>query len=237
MDFEDLAEEFEEAMKVISLETGRRVLKLNNSKKEFSELFKKIAKNATPVSGVAFKCKMFKGIKHKFTANLNINTNFPFSVEGCKKSAGRFHLKNDCPTLYFASSPDVVTAELGGKDLDLPTTTWPIDIKIQNCLNITSESLARESRIFLPLAMKFEWKEFNDVVSIKSYSQRLGRKIAHSGYEGMLVPSARKENGQILVVFPENLIAGSSLRLYGDPARIEKEERILVVNQSVIGTK
>lgn len=202
--------------------------------KKIQKMFEAVSLIASPKESVGFSRKVLKAIKHRFTSNKKISDNKPISTEGSRLFSGRFHFKGTHQTLYFAESSITMDAEIKLDEIQMPYSIWPVDINLQNCVDLSNPvAVFQDHYIWLPWILNYEWKLFNDVFLLNSYSQMIGSKLYAQGYEGILVPSARCQSGLNVVVFPENLRRGSSISLHGDAKDLREKNRILLKNQSI----
>ncbi|MDD9951804.1 MAG: RES family NAD+ phosphorylase [Zetaproteobacteria bacterium] len=177
-----------------------------------------------------------RGVKAQYLNHRKSSANRPLAYDGSIIYPGRFHLQGQ-PTLYFASRAKTVIDELKMEDgLYPPTTLMEFHVQLQRVLHLDTEERMRSTKISRDLCEE-EWKYMNDLLGIHAYPQLLSDQFVQLGYEGVLVRSTRSRCDLCLVVFVNNLLKGSSIRLVGNPEKLKRDNKILKQNQKLLGFK
>ncbi len=231
-----------ETMKIVDFAKFKNTKKFEYERKRIRGVVRRLVKEAKWSPGVAFDKNVYKAIKAEYSQNNDLSRNTPLTTIGSIKHSGRFHRKkisHTChnPALYLGSAFETVGAEAKIDSLTAPTTIWPIHAKLQCCLDLLTKTKALENLIFFEGLLNLEWKHFNDIGKIPSYSQLIGLEAFKRKYEAILIPSARTPIGFNIVVFPENLRLGSYVSLSGDSQELEDKNKILKKNQRIDGKK
>jgi RES domain-containing protein len=149
----------------------------------------------------------------------------PLSIEGSLKSNGRFHERGQ-ETIYLASTPDTVTRELQFEINKNATALFAISVKLQAILDLSIPSSLDQYKIDQSL-FQWSWKSFNNL-EVKYYTQYLSDYLRTLPLEGFLYESTKHPNQKCLCLFPNKLLRGSSLKVTGKYADIEKKDMTLI---------
>lgn len=157
----------------------------------------------------------WQGTTYRF-ASLNYSDRNRFTDgEGARRSGGRFTPIGAQRTLYLSLDRATATAELDSwyAYYNVPDTAFQprvlaaVAVSVGLILDIsTPETLAEmglNSAHFLE-----EWRPISDGGAVASV-QTLGRLVYEAGFEGICFPSARRESGSNLALFPDNYRDGS----------------------------
>jgi RES domain-containing protein len=135
------------------------------------------------------------------------------STKGSELHGGRYNPKGAFGALYCGETPAVCSAEIrkvtAGRILN-PLVLASVRVELQRVLDLTDHAILqrlglRPEDLVLP-----NWAE----------TQELGRLARAAGFEALLAPSAAA-TGRNLVIFPDHLEPGSSVRLLGvEPVKL-----------------
>ena len=139
---------------------------------------------------------------------------------GGYKCSGRWNLKEQFHCTYMSRSPETALEEVLApsrrKNLSdansLPRVLVCISVKLNVLLDLTDGNLRKKLRVSRKRMIEERWwsRNFNQQEAI---TQAVGRAAFAQHYEGMIVPSAADPHGSNVIVYPENLIASSELRV------------------------
>lgn len=113
---------------------------------------------------------------------------------------------------------DGLAAVLG--KITMPDRARALQKKLQ--IPATQLFMMRKGAQFWDAAVKQNWRVQPVQFGLPSQSQLLADLIRRAGYEAILYPSS-KASGQCLAVFPENLLAGSLIKLDDKPPTDDTE--------------
>jgi len=91
-----------------------------------------------------------------------------------------------------------------------PRVMAGIRLKLSHLLDLTDAKIRRRLDLRLDELMQEDWHGIQSGGD-ESWTQAIGRGCRAAGFEGLLAPSARNRDGKNVVIFPENLHAGSSV--------------------------
>ena len=86
------------------------------------------------------------------------------------------------------------------------------EIHLECLLDLTDSNIRRVIGFRLDELIDEDWKTIQ-ALGDESWTQAIGRGCKKAGFEGLIVPSARRSKGRNLVVFPEQLRRGSHVKL------------------------
>ena len=134
-------------------------------------------------------------------------------------------------TLYLAQSPEVALLEtenlygtLGNTLANLSAVTlFDVEVRLHRLVDLTDDAVQAALQTSAQ-ELTGNWKVYGIAAALTLMSavrpaaptQQLGAALFASGVEGFLTPSAKHPLAKSLVIFPENLQAGSFVR-HTDP--------------------
>ena len=137
-----------------------------------------------------------------------------------QKSGGRWNPKESFAALYTSLGPETALAEVKAHyeyyELDFadatPTVLSSLDVDLHHVLDIMEGQVRTSLRLSLKRMKDEDWRKLNRDGEI-SLTQALGWKLKEAGFEAILVPSFAYLNSRNLVIFPDNLRAGSTVSI------------------------
>jgi len=148
---------------------------------------------------------------------------------GTGNSDARYSLEG-IRSLYLAEWEQAVMFErrLTGLKASPPHVHFWIEVKLNNILDLTSERTLRESGIEAEKdLLLMEWESIQDICKENAFTQLLGARVYELGYEGISFWSVRHPETKNIVVFPDNLSAGSLVEVF-DPTGEYSNNRISI---------
>lgn len=94
----------------------------------------------------------------------------------------------------------------------MPRTFVAIEIRLHSVLDVRAGLVRQRLRISLKRILTVDWRKEMSA-GLEPLTQTIGRAAAATGLEGLIVPSAADSKGHNLLVFPENLRPGSTMRM------------------------
>jgi RES domain-containing protein len=85
-----------------------------------------------------------------------------------------------------------------------------VKLTLQKVLDLTEPMILRRLGVTRELLTHEDWRAIQDAGG-ESRTQVIGRAAFHAGFEGLIVPSARWETGNNVVIFPDKLLRNSSI--------------------------
>ena len=182
---------------------------------EVRELFRAIADLRT--SAVAFQDVVFRSVAMRYATT----THFLSGV-GAAKSGGRWNPKG-MEALYASLDQVTATKEAYQNFTHYgwalakvrPRVIAGVEVQLQAVLDLTVPRHLRKLGFTLRDLTTEDWRSIQ-ASGEESWTQAIGRGSRASGFEAMLVPSARHRQGRNIVIFPDQLQKRSSLKLLGD---------------------
>lgn len=142
-----------------------------------------------------------------------------FSGKGAARTGGRWD-RVGIEAVY--ASLDVVTATKEAYQnvifykLPLssirPRVMAGAEVVLSKVLDVTKASIRRKLGFSREELVNEDWRG-TQAGGDESWTQAIGRGCFRSGFDGILVPSARNPNGKNIVLFPKNFTAASKLRI------------------------
>jgi RES domain-containing protein len=172
-----------------------------------------------PLEGVAFRLIL---ARHAATALSSI---------GSLRIGGRYNRRGRFEVLYLASSPVTALREVealvetadglcGVKGP--PRILLSVEYRLQSVVDLTDQSVQGILGTTLD-ELCAPWRPLNAAGQVAP-TQLLGEVIRDDGsIEALRVPSARDPSTDNLVIFPDRLCAGSSLRVFDDSGLIDAQ--------------
>ncbi|MCE2800586.1 MAG: RES domain-containing protein [Planctomycetaceae bacterium] len=166
------------------------------------------------VRAIGFSGVLVRSVGSKYAKQ----TDF-FSGKGAAKTGGRWN-RVGLEAVY--ASLDVMTATKEAYQnfivykLPLssirPRVMAGADVVLNKILDITNPSIRRVLGFSLEELVNEDWRGIQ-TGGDESWTQAIGRGCVRSGFEGILVPSARNARGKNMVLFPQNFTAACKLQI------------------------
>lgn len=179
-----------------------------------AELFARVSKSLD--HAISLRCTIVRSVGTRYASELGF-----LSGEGAAKMGGRWNPRG-IRAVY--GSLDVITAtcEAYQNFVDygfplsnvLPRVMAGAEADLQAVLDLTKTVQRRKLGVPLRDLVNDDWHKCQ-AEGKDSTTQIIARACHFLKLEGLLVPSARRKGGQNLVIFPDRLLPGSSLKLLG----------------------
>lgn len=101
----------------------------------------------------------------------------------------------------------------------MPRTFVAVETRLKAVIDLRSGSVRRRLQFSLARTLDVDWRK-EVRAGREPITQSIGRAAAEVGVEAMIVPSAADPKGRNLLVFPENLEPGSTIRVL-NPDRLD----------------
>ena len=178
-------------------------MRLHLQRDEFLTRVLDLSQNwATPVDSV-----LFRFIDPRFSTAAEI-----ISGEGGHWASGRWNLKGAMRVAYTATEPETALAECLAHaryyklplSTALPRVLVSLVLSATNVLDLGNANLRRGLRISLDEIIATDWRRENRRLR-EAVTQAWGAAFGAAGVEAIIAPSAAREGGSNVIVFPENL--------------------------------
>jgi RES domain-containing protein len=158
-----------------------------------------------------FDGDLFRFIHPKFSKAADI-----VSGVGALHAAGRWNLPGASRLSYTALAPQTALAEALAHvnyyrlpvAQALPRVLVALRLKAKRVLDLRDGKARQALVLSQDTIRKLDWRAENQHGS-EAMTQAWGRALADVGFEAVIVPSAAEAGGANVLVFPENLLAGS----------------------------
>lgn len=135
---------------------------------------------------------------------------------GALHANGRWNLKGTARLSYTALMPQTALAEALAhvdyyglpRSKALPRVLVALSIKVQRVLDLRNGHVRKALILSEDTIRKLDWRAENQN-GHEAITQSWGHAFANAGFEAVIVPSAADANGSNVLIFPENLQAGS----------------------------
>lgn len=144
-----------------------------------------------------------------------------YSGTGAAKTGGRWNRKG-LEAIY--TSLDVETATLEAyqdfiyRGFPLTTITPRVTagakVKLSKVLDLTDSKVLKSIGFTKKELIEEDWRAIQKAGD-ESWTQAIGRGAYLAGFEGLIVPSARKDDGKNIVIFPKRLAKTSKIDILG----------------------
>lgn len=139
---------------------------------------------------------------------------------GSYKYGARYNATGSFKAAYHSLTKATAVAESDAnaahygleRDKLRPRLLVAVECRLQRVLDLTDARVRRSLGVNLEVLRKENWRELRDT-RLESRTQALGRAAFDLHAEGMLAPSACAKNGVNLVLFPENILVDSLVRI------------------------
>ena len=131
--------------------------------------------------------------------------------QGSYLNGGRWNAIGSFRAVYGSTS-DVVAVEESRANADYAGIPFPvrtarllvtIELDLRKVLDLTHSQTVEMMKVSADELRSEDWRKVQDQ-GVESFTQALGRAAFDVGLNGMLVPSAKVQNGINVVYFPEN---------------------------------
>jgi RES domain-containing protein len=158
----------------------------------------------------------FEGELFRFINPAHAKATDIVSGAGARFAAGRWNLPRAEPLSYTALRPETALAEALAHvnyyrlpvARALPRVLVALHLKAQRALDLRTGKLRQALRFSEAVMRSADWRADNQR-GREATTQAWGRAIARAGFEALIVPSAADAAGGNVLVFPQNLQAGS----------------------------
>jgi len=144
-----------------------------------------------------------------------------YSGAGAAKTGGRWNPKG-LEAIY--TSLDVETAKLEAYQDFIyrgflltaitPRVTAGAKVKLSKVLDLTDVKVLKKIGFTKKELILEDWRAIQKARD-ESWTQAIGRGVYVAGFEGLIVPSARKDDGKNIVSFPKRLAKTSKIDILG----------------------
>jgi RES domain-containing protein len=157
----------------------------------------------------------WQGTTYRFASRSYSDRDHFVDGEGARRNGGRFTPIGAHRALYLALDLATATAELDSwyAYYQVPATAFQprvlaaVAVSVGLLLDLAAPETLAELGITAAHVAE-EWRPISDTGGVAP-SQAFGRLVYESGYEGIRFPSARRDNGVNLALFPDNYRPGS----------------------------
>lgn len=159
----------------------------------------------------------FDGSMYRFINPVYSNAADIVSGAGALYASGRWHLKGMARLSYAALAPETALAEVLAHvryyalpvTQAMPTVLVALRLKVRRVLDLRDGDVRRHLRLSETTIRTLDWRAENQRKG-EAISQAWGRAIAMAGFEAVITPSSADRSGANVLIFPENLLPGSS---------------------------
>lgn len=157
----------------------------------------------------------WQGTTYRFASRHHASRDRFTDGEGARRSGGRFTPIGAQRTLYLSLDRATATAELDSwyAYYSVPDTAFQprvlaaVAVSVGLLLDLSAPETLAELGL-TPAHVVEEWRPTSDDGGVAPV-QTLGRLVYEAGFEGIHFPSARREHGGNLALFPDNFRAES----------------------------
>ncbi|QDT80941.1 RES domain protein [Gimesia maris] len=96
-----------------------------------------------------------------------------------------------------------------------PRVIAGFEFKVKSLLDLTDASIRRKLGFSLTELLEEDWQAIQDQGE-ESWTQAIGRGAYRSGFQGLLVQSARDRQGQNVVIYPDSIVSPSYIKLIAE---------------------
>jgi RES domain-containing protein len=141
-----------------------------------------------------------------------------FTGKGALHAHGRWLMQGVGLATYTALEPETALAEslASARYYGFPlSSATPLvlvsaQVRLSKVVDLRDGGTRRCLRVSAKTLLECDWRAENKDDQ-EAITQAIGRAAGTCGFEGMLVPSAARSGGANLIVFPGQLLAGSSI--------------------------
>lgn len=159
----------------------------------------------------------FVGVGYRSSTPKYANETDLLTGEGSKRNGGRWNPAG-IPVVYLSLTPETAMAETFAHhryygipvEDAMPRTFVAVDVNLQSVLDLRDGKLRRRLQVSEERLLTVDWrKELR--AGCQPLTQKIGVVAREVCLEGLIVPSAVDSDGHNLLVFPDNLQAGSDI--------------------------
>lgn len=184
---------------------------MTKESEDVQDLFDRIA--ACKKRAVAFNATGFRSVGTRYANETDL-----LSGLGAAGSGGRWN-RRGLVAIYASLDPVTAVKESYQEFLEagfLPQTIRPrvlvgLTIQLSHVLDLTDSRVRRSLGFTVNDLVTEDWSAIQESGQ-EAWTQALARGAATAGFEAIVVPSARHPGGKNVVVFPQNLSAGSTVQ-------------------------
>jgi RES domain-containing protein len=145
----------------------------------------------------------------------------PLSAIGSIASGGRYNTRSDFEALYLADRPDNSLREVrmlrddAGFPIAVPAAPriiFTVDVRLQRVVDLTDDSVCALFGVSFDELIA-PWRLIVALGRVPT-THALGAAARNVGVEALIVPSAQHPGSRNLVVMPDRLLLGSSVRIH-----------------------
>lgn len=165
------------------------------------------------------KAGRFDGVIVRSVATRYANKNDFFSGTGAAKTGGRW---NPVGLQSIYASLDIITAtEEAYQNFNSfgfpltaiqPRVTAGAKASLNTVLDLTETKIRRMLGFSRTALIKEDWKAIQNAGN-ESWTQTIGRGCFAAGFEGLIAPSARRNTGKNIVIFPQNIVKPEQIEI------------------------
>lgn len=182
---------------------------------EVLELFEAIANHYPAAVG-------FDGVIVRCVAARYAGKNDFFSGIGAAKAGGRWN-RVGIEAVYASLEIDTAHAEafqafafralpLSGM---LPRVTAGAEVSLTKVFDLTHLRVRKALGFTLQDLTDEDWRSLQKA-GVESWTQAIGRGCHRTGFEGLIVPSARRRRGKNIVLFPDKVAKTGKIKILGE---------------------
>lgn len=164
-----------------------------------------------------FKAVVFRAASPAYAKSADLVTG-----RGALTHPGRWNQAGLARVVYASLEPETALAESLSHhryyqipvDEALPKVIASIEVSLRRVLDLHEQAVLRALKLRLGSLTREDWRRASASGRLPA-SHAVGAAAFAAGLEGLIVPSAAREGSANLVVFPDNLAAGSGLAARG----------------------
>ena len=168
---------------------------------------------------VEIRPEQFQGIVYRSASPRYASEHDLLSGVGASKGGGRWN-RVGAAAVYCSMTPEAALAETlaiqryyGWPDHGaLPRIFVAIEVDLACVLDLTAGLVRRKLRISETRMLEADWRA-EMAVGAEPLTHKIGQAAIEAGFEAIKVSSATDQRGPNLVVFPQNVLSTSRLRL------------------------
>jgi RES domain-containing protein len=139
---------------------------------------------------------------------------------GSKSVGARWNPPRSFPAVYVSLDPHTALDEVLAHfrhygfpiESAMPRVTVAVRVEIARVLNLNDGATRSALRVSAHRMLREPWRE-EQAAGREALTQALGRLAHELGWEALVVPSAARSGGLNLILFPDNLVRGSTLEI------------------------
>jgi RES domain-containing protein len=163
----------------------------------------------------AFAAELYRFIDPRFSRAADI-----VSGAGARQASGRWHLKGASRVSYTAMEPETALAEALATpryynlplSTALPRVLVSLRLKAGRVLDLRAAATAAALQLPVQEALASDWRSENEGQQ-ETAAQAWGAAFQQTGLEAIVAPSAARDGGGNVIVFPAALSRGSQFRV------------------------